>query len=701
MEQLLKPERFDVDPTCANAESKWKHWKRTFANFLGQVPQITDENKLNLLCNYVSASVFRYISDSETYSDAVDVLDSLFVTKRNEIFARHCLASRAQQTGESINEYLQILKQMSKDCDFKAVTADQYKDEYIRDAFIRGLRSPRIRERLLENATITLEKAYDQARSLELAELHSASYLNTANPTPVAAVEHVQDCSEESPSITVASARPGKCFFCGNERHLRNSCPAKDATCRGCGKKGHYQRVCKSRQARPSSNATTSAVLLASISSMPHCLQKSITKVLVNGIELNALIDTGSSLSFLNQCFVDKCGINVRPYAGKITMANSSLSSDVTGCGYITLKMQNHTYPDMEVLIMRNLCADFLIGHDLLNSHSSVEIEFHGDKTPLRICSLATARIPAVSLFANLTPDCKPIITKSRRQTEEDKLFIAAEVKRLLLEGVIEPSNSPWRAQVFITKGESHKPRMVVDYSQTINKFTMLDAYPLPKIEELIQKISQYKVFSTIDLQSAYHQVPILESDKQYTAFEAAGKLYHFQRIPFGVTNGVPAFQRSIDKVIEKEKLEGVYPYLDDVTVCGQDQEAHDRNLDRFLTAAKKYNLTLNPDKCNYSTKRVKILGYLIEDKVIKPHPDRLAPLMNLPIPKDMASLQRTLELGQERRRIIVTLHENSNFVLYMHIKCCHNFFCWLRLQRAQGDETPGPGERHPFQSSK
>lgn len=184
---------------------------------------------------------------------------------------------------------------------------------------------------------------------------------------------------------------------------------------------------------------------------------------------------------------------------------------------------------------------------------------------------------------------------------------------------------------------------MVVDYSQTINKYTLLDAYPLPRIDDLINKVSQYKAFSTVDLASAYHQVPILDSDKPYTAFEAAGELYQFTRIPFGVTNGVPAFQRNIDSLIREEHLEGTFPYLDDVTVCGTDQEEHDQNLKRFLAAAKKYNLTLNTEKCNFSTKCVKILGYLIEDKIIKPDPDRLAPLMNLPIPKDTASLQRTM----------------------------------------------------------
>ncbi|GFT88091.1 retrovirus-related Pol polyprotein from transposon opus [Trichonephila clavipes] len=141
---------------------------------------------------------------------------------------------------------------------------------------------------------------------------------------------------------------------------------------------------------------------------------------------------------------------------------------------------------------------------------------------------------------------------------------MALEVQKLLQEGVIEPSNSPWRAQAFVIRGENHKLRMVVDYSQTINKYTLLHAYPLPKIEEVILKISKNKVFSKIDLQSTYHQIPIQDSER-HTAFEACGKLNQFLRVPFGVTNGVACFQRVIEKIIEDEGLTLTYPFIDDV----------------------------------------------------------------------------------------------------------------------------------------
>ena len=114
-------------------------------------------------------------------------------------------------------------------------------------------------------------------------------------------------------------------------------------------------------------------------------------------------------------------------------------------------------------------------------------------------------------------------------------------------EGIIEPSLSPWRAQVVVTKDGNHKKRLAIDDSQTINRFTLLDAFPLPRISDMVNKIAQYRVFSTIDLRSAYHQVPLKDEDKPYTTFEARGNLYQFTRLPFGVTNGVACFQRERD----------------------------------------------------------------------------------------------------------------------------------------------------------
>ena len=106
-----------------------------------------------------------------------------------------------------------------------------------------------------------------------------------------------------------------------------------------------------------------------------------------------------------------------------------------------------------------------------------------------------------------LTSDCKPIAVKSRRYSLKHKEFIVMEVKRLLKENIIEPSKLPWRAQVLIMTHENHKKRIVVDYSQTINRYTQLDAYPLFHIDDMVSDITKYHIFNTLDcLPSDTHQ---------------------------------------------------------------------------------------------------------------------------------------------------------------------------------------------------
>jgi hypothetical protein len=309
-------------------------------------------------------------------------------------------------------------------------------------------------------------------------------------------------------------------------------------------------------------------------------------------------------------------------------------------------------YNDVKLSLLSKLCTDVLIGHDILQKHSKIEVTFGGPRSPLLICNISSTALepnaPTPSfviepprLFKNLASNCKPIAVKLRHYSEEDYKFIKDEITKLLNENVIEESMSPWRAQVLVTKTENHKKRLVIDYSQTINRFTLLDAYPLPNINDLVTKVAQYSIYSTIDLQNAYHQIPIHEEERDYTAFEAAGRLYHFRKIPFGVTNGVACFQRVMDRIISNENLNGVYAYLDDITICGKNQSEHD--LNKFLNAMKNYGLILNKNKCQFSMQTITLLGHQITNKSVSPDPDRLKPLLNLPPPQDAKSLKRVL----------------------------------------------------------
>ena len=118
MDKVLRPERLETDPNSSEASKEWLHWKRTFENFLTVLPQ-ENLNKLTVLANYVSPTIFQYIEECSDYAAAIEILQALFVKFRNEIFARHLLATRRQQPNETLDEYLQALKNVEQRLQFQ------------------------------------------------------------------------------------------------------------------------------------------------------------------------------------------------------------------------------------------------------------------------------------------------------------------------------------------------------------------------------------------------------------------------------------------------------------------------------------------------------------------------------------------------------------------------------------------------------
>ncbi|XP_055869763.1 uncharacterized protein LOC129923337 [Biomphalaria glabrata] len=655
MERLFRPKELDIEPSSPSAAEKWLHWLRTFENFISSVSHCEIDKK-KLLENYVSSSVFQYISECTTFEESIKVLQNVYVKPKSEIFARHMITLCRQENRQTVDSFLLKLKSMAKDCDFKAVTAEEHRDIFVRDAFITGLASNSIRLRLLEKSTLTLQCAYEEARQLEYAHNHAMAY-NIHSETPCGASADEESLSPMTKvEHEVSAATSKRCFFCGNSPHQRFRCPARDATCNLCGKRGHFQKVCKST--RQTLKSTTSAIVKAdddtsrtttvgsSWASTPASgLTKSTISILVNGVPLKALVDTGSSESYISSSIAKRYKWKLETSRNRIYMASTHLSRTTHGHIFAKIKYKDEQYESVKLSLLDGLVSDVILGLDFISQHEKLMIPFDGKRSTLQVCTLKAARVEAPRLFANLAPNCHPIATKSRKYSMPDSKFIQTEIKRLLSDKIIEPSTSPWRAQIIVTTNERHKKRMVIDYSQTINRFTYLDTYPVPKVDELVQEISKYSMYSTFDLKSAYHQIPIRDDEKQYTAFEAGGKLYQFCRIPFGVTNGVAAFQRTINTIIEEAGLQDTFAYVDNVTICGLYSISHDQNLQRFLNAAKKYGITFNNDKSAIATNKVCLLGYEISQGQLRPDPERFQALRNLHPPQDMKSQKRVIGL--------------------------------------------------------
>ena len=383
MEKFLEPKLFNTEPNTTKADQEWIHWLKTFENFIACVPNVTNEVKLQLLTNHVSHDIYGFISESESYDNALQILNSLYIKPRNEIYARHKLATRKQLVEETIDQYTQVLIYLSKDCNFQNVSAEQNRNEFIRDAFISGLNASEIRQRLLENNTLTLDETIVKARTLEAAQKHSAaySYVNTLNST--FSGENNADNTEQDQSTLAVVSKALKCYFCGKPRHLRSACPARELNCKNCGKVGHFAVVCRSK--KPGTTAALCDRIFSYSAAAPRSLSKSLIIVYVNNKKAEALVDTGSSESFVSEQFVKSSKLYIARGKGQIFMASTSLHSNIAGYCHADIKLSNYEYPKAKLSVLPNLCADVIIGHDILKQHSKIEVNFGGAKPPLRI----------------------------------------------------------------------------------------------------------------------------------------------------------------------------------------------------------------------------------------------------------------------------------------------------------------------------
>ncbi|XP_072367099.1 uncharacterized protein [Scyliorhinus torazame] len=176
------------------------------------------------------------------YESAVEILQKGFVKPINEVHARHLLSTFRQRFGETLDEYLEKLTTLARNCDHKEVTAEVHMNLHIRDAFVSGIRSMYIRQRLLEDGAKDLQGTVTLVSSLEAAHhnlrTYSADLANPSRSPPDLAT--LQACAARQP----AHIGGPQCYFCGQGQHSCQRCPARSAICNECGKKGHFAKVC-------------------------------------------------------------------------------------------------------------------------------------------------------------------------------------------------------------------------------------------------------------------------------------------------------------------------------------------------------------------------------------------------------------------------------------------------------------------------
>lgn len=226
------------------------------------------------------------------------------------------------------------------------------------------------------------------------------------------------------------------------------------------------------------------------------------------------------------------------------------------------------------------------------------------------------------------------------------------ELDEMLKAGIVEPSMSPWSSPIVLIKKKDGRYRFCVDYRR-LNQVSLPDAYPLPFVNGILDKLRDGKYLTTLDIRSAYWQIPMAETSKMYTAFTVPNRgLFQFRRMPYGLHNSPATWQRLMDRVFGD--LEAyVFIYLDDIIICTPTFEQHLEVLEEVLDRLIKAGLTLNRDKCIFCKPELRYLGYIVNSQGLMVDPEKVNAILQIPTPRNTTEVRRIVGLASWYRRFV------------------------------------------------
>ncbi|KAL2237892.1 UNVERIFIED_CONTAM: Transposon Ty3-G Gag-Pol polyprotein [Sesamum indicum] len=414
--------------------------------------------------------------------------------------------------------------------------------------------------------------------------------------------------------------------------------------------------------------------------------------ILLSEIVAYVLIDPGSTHSYISSEFASKilgensplgCNFMVYLPVGRGVVVNSVRKGSLVRIGDVNLPV------DLIVLDLKEF--DVILGMDWLAQHKAIvdcykkkvmiecsgesKVIFVGDHQVVPVCVISTMEarrlmlegceaylahvvdtekgnptleeIPVVRDFPEVFPDDLPGLPPHRevdfvietlpevapisiapyRMAPMELQELKKQIEELLGKGFIRPSTSPWGAPVLFVKKKDGSMRLCVDYRQ-LNRVTVKNKYPLPRIDDLLDQLKGATAFSKIDLRSGYWQLRIAENDIPKTVFRTRYGHYEFLVMPFGLTNAPAAFMALMNRTFQEYLDHFVIVFIDDILIYSRDREEHEQHLRIVLQILKEKELYAKLRKCEFWVNQVVFLGHVVSGDGVIPDSSKVKAIM-------------------------------------------------------------------------
>lgn len=316
--------------------------------------------------------------------------------------------------------------------------------------------------------------------------------------------------------------------------------------------------------------------------------------------------------------------------------------------------LNNFKISDVDKILKENLSRVRL---DHLNDEEKREIKklcfqyreiFYAEQLPLTFTH-------AVKHKLRLT-DNTPIYTKNYRRPPTEIKELKKQIDELMRKKIIRESQSPWSSPIHLVPKKTDasgrtKWRMVIDYRK-LNDKTIEDKFPIPNINDILDKLGRAQYFSTIDLASGYHQLEMYPEDVEKTAF-SLDRHYEFLRMPFGLKNAPSTFQRLMTNMLGDLLNDTCLVYLDDIIVYSTSLQDHLEKIRKVFDRLKSHNFKIQLDKSEFLQKRVNYLGHVLSDKGLEPNEEKIKAVKEFPIPTTQKEIKSFLGLLGYYRKFI------------------------------------------------
>ena len=459
--------------------------------------------------------------------------------------------------------------------------------------------------------------------------------------------------------------------------------PSRGAsTAAGRGGRGRGRGSAPGIQTEPRTQARVYAVTQQDADAAPDVVTGIIS---ILDHDAYTLVDPGATHSFASKPFLDRCQIETQPLEGRMRVSlpagDPLLADRVVRDNRVLIEGQE--FPaDLVALDMRDF--DVVLGMDWLSRHRAtldcykkkvklnrpgkLEVKFRGLRRELSSCMISamTAQkmlrkgcqgylayvvetgkegtildeIPVVREFPDvllddivglppereveftidLIPGTEPISIPPYRMAPAELRELKAQLEELLSKGLIKPSISPWGALVLFVKKKDGSLRLCIDYRQ-LNRVTIRNQYPLPRIDEFFDQLQGSRVYSKIHLRSGYHQLRVQESDVPKTAFRTRYGHYEFLVMPFGLTNAPAAFMDLMNRVFQPYLDRFVIVFIDDILVYSGGSEEYSEHLKIVLQTLRERQLYAKLSKCQFLLDKVAFLGHVISAEGVSVDP--------------------------------------------------------------------------------